>query len=130
MSTVVAPPPVTPRLRRRATLLAVWALVAGAAPHVLHHVGPLVGTAFVAGAGGDATFAVVGFVAMVPTLRRLRRRTGSWRAPALASLAFAALFTFSSLVIGPAFSSEATVPVGTPEVVDHHGHVDEEVGRP
>ena len=55
-------------------------------------------------------------------LRRLRRRTGSWRAPALALAAFAAIFTFSTLVIGPAVSGSDTptdtaVPADTGELL-------------
>lgn len=95
--------------RVRGGLLAVWAAITGAAPHVLHHVGPLAGSALVAGAGGRAAFGAVGFVATIPTLRRLRRRTGSWRTPALALLAFATIFTLSTLVIGPA-SATPTPP--------------------
>lgn len=112
--------------RVRAGLLGIWAGVTGAAPHVLHHVGPLAGTAVVAGAGGRVVFGAAGFVATIPMLRRLRRRTGSWRAPALALAAFAAIFTFSTLVIGPAVSSTGTAsdPAVPAEDVDHHGHDD------
>lgn len=110
--------------RLRSGLLAAWAVITGAAPHVLHHAGPLAGTALVAGVGGRALFGAVGFAATVPTLRRLRRRTGGWRAPALAAAAFVAVFMFSTLVIGPAFSQP--VPVEVPavpaEAVDRHGH--------
>jgi hypothetical protein len=113
-------------VRVRTTMLALWAAITGAAPHVLHHVGPLAGTALVAGAGGRALFGVAGFVATIPLLRRLRRRTGSWRAPALALAAFAAIYTVSTLVVGPAIGSAtspdaATSPSEQVEV-DHHGH--------
>jgi hypothetical protein len=110
--------------RVRAALLAVWAAVTGAAPHVLHHVGPLAGTAVVAGAGGRVVFGAAGLVATIPMLRRLRRRTGSWRTPALALAAFATIFTFSTLVIGPAVSGSgaASDPATPAEDVDHHGH--------
>jgi hypothetical protein len=110
--------------RVRAGLLAAWAGITGAAPHVLHHVGPLAGTALVAGAGGRLLFGAAGFVATIPMLRRLRRRTGGWRAPALALAAFAAVFTFSTLLVGPAISSSET-PTDTAvpaNGVDHHGH--------
>jgi len=128
MTTTTVDPPVHSRLwgRVRAGLLATWAGVTGAAPHVLHHVGPLAGTAVVAGAGGRIVFGAAGFVATIPMLRRLRRRTGSWRAPALALAAFTAIFTFSTLVIGPAVSGAAT-DASSPalvEDVDHHGHDD------
>lgn len=123
------PVPASVWARVRAALLAIWAGITGVAPHVLHHVGPLAGTAVVAGAGGRVVFGAIGFVATIPMLRRLRRRTGGWRAPALALAAFAAVFTFSTLVIGPAVSSSdnETVPAAPSEVVDHHGH-DDSVG--
>lgn len=112
--------------RVRTALLALWAAVTGAAPHVLHHVGPLAGTALVAGAGGRALFGAAGFVATIPLLRRLRRRTGNWRAPALALAAFVAIYTVSTLVVGPALADVASsdvVPPPPEEVdVDHHGH--------
>lgn len=117
------PRPVGARLRTG--LLAAWAAVTGAAPHVLHHVGPIAGSALVAGAGGRVAFGALGFVATIPTLRRLRRRTGGWRAPALALLAFAAIFTFSTVVVGPAVTggdTAATGTVGPADGVDHHGH--------
>ena len=110
--------------RVRTGLLAIWAAVTGAAPHVLHHVGPLAGTAIAAGAGGRILFGAVGFAATIPMLRRLRRRTDSWRAPMLALAAFVAIFTFSTLVIGPAVSgSDTPADTAVPaDDVDHHGH--------
>lgn len=123
-TTAVAVAPARPGLgsRLRAGLLAVWATVTGAAPHVLHHVGPLAGTALAAGAGGQALFGAAGFLATIPMLRRLRRRTGSWRAPALALTAFAVVFTFSTLVVGPALTSDAAEGGTVSDEVDHHGH--------
>jgi hypothetical protein len=107
-------------------MLALWAAVTGAAPHVLHHVGPLAGTALVAGAGGRALFGVAGFVATIPLLRRLRRRTGSWRVPGLALAAFAAIYTVSTLFVGPAIGAATSPDAGSTPVeqveVDHHGH--------
>jgi hypothetical protein len=112
--------------RVRTTLLALWAAITGAAPHVLHHVGPLAGTALVAGAGGRALFGVAGFVATIPMLRRLRRRTGSWRVPGLAIAAFAAIYTVSMLFVGPAIGAATSPDAGTSPSeqveVDHHGH--------
>lgn len=110
--------------RARAALLTAWAAVTGAAPHVLHHVGPLAGTALVSGAGGQLAFGAIGFVATVPMLRRLRRRTGSWRASGLALAAFVVVFAVSNLVVAPALTSDSTaegVPVDS-QVDDHHGH--------
>ena len=68
--------------RARAALGAVGAAVVGAAPHVLHHVGPLAGVALLAGAGRNLLFGAIGFATAVPLLRGSRRRTGSWRVPA------------------------------------------------
>ncbi|MFU8841604.1 MAG: hypothetical protein ACNA8R_12930 [Nitriliruptoraceae bacterium] len=115
-----------PVLRVRTALLGLWAAITGAAPHVLHHVGPLAGTALVAGAGGRVLFGVAGFVATIPMLRRLRRRTGSWRVPGLALAAFAVIYTVSTLLVGPAIgaatSPEATTTPTVEVEVDHHGH--------
>jgi hypothetical protein len=79
----------------------VWGAVTGVLPHVLHHVGPLAGTALVAGAGGQALFAAIGFVAALPLLLRLYRRFRTWLAPAIALGVFAVTFALSTLVIGP-----------------------------
>ena len=79
--------------------------IVGLAPHVLHHIGPLVGTALVAGAGGTALFGVLGLVASVPMLIKLRRRFSNWWAPGIALGVFAAMFLVSSFVIGPLVSA-------------------------
>jgi len=67
--------------------------VAAFMPHVLHHAGLIVGAAFLSGVVGGALFALLGLIAVVPIVLRLRRRTGSWRAPAIALAAFAVMFT-------------------------------------
>ena len=85
-------------------MLAVWGGFVGLLPHVLHHVGPLAGAALLAGATGRVLFAAIGFVAAIPFLRRLHRRFQTWRAPAIALAVFAAMFSLSSFVIGPAIS--------------------------
>jgi hypothetical protein len=112
--------------RVRTAMLGLWAAITGAAPHVLHHVGPLAGTALVAGAGGRVLFGVAGFVATIPMLRRLRRRTGSWRVPVLALAAFATIYTVSTLFVGPAIGRatgpDATTTPSEQVEVDHHGH--------
>ena len=97
-----------PPLRRRLAiaLSGVWAAFLGALPHVLHHVGPLAGAAIFAGATGSVLFAAIGFVAAIPFLRRLRRRSGSWRVPLAALAAMAIAFTVSTLVVGPAISDD------------------------
>ena len=112
--------------RRRRT---VWTVlsgglggVVGLAPHVLHHVGPLVGTALVAGTGGTVLFGVLGLVASVPLLIKLRRRFSSWWAPTIALAVFTAMFLISSLVIGPLISApNDPVPPGVNDV-DHGAH--------
>lgn len=95
--------------------------VLGLLPHVLHHVSPLAGTALVAGSGGTLLFGVVGLVASVPMLLRLHRRFGTWWAPAIGLLAFAAMFALSTFVIGPQISGQADVP-DTP-VEQHSDHL-------
>lgn len=117
------------RVRQRAwaTVTGAVGLVSGVAPHVLHHVGPIAGAALLTGTGGSVLFGVLGFVVSVPFLLRLRRRFGSWRAPTIALVVFAAMFTLSTLVIGPAIrgdSSPAPTPIEQPQPAnpDPHGH--------
>lgn len=95
----------------------------GIAPHILHHAGPLVGTALVTGAGGTALFGLLGLVLSVPMLLRLRRRFDSWWAPAVALLVFTAMFAVSSLVIGPRISASGPEPVQQ-EQQEHDEHHD------
>ncbi len=75
--------------------------MSGVAPHVLHHVGPLAGSALIAGATGTVLFGVVGLVLSIPMLLRLRHRFGSWLAPAIAGGIFTAVYLISSFAIGP-----------------------------
>lgn len=75
--------------------------VLGVAPHVLHHVGPIAGAALLAGAFGKLLFGAIGFLLMIPMLRRMHDRTGAWRGPALALGAFAIVFVISTVLIGP-----------------------------
>lgn len=99
--------------------------VAGLTPHVLHHVLPLAGAAFLTGATGSVLFGVVGLALTTPTLLRLRRRFGTWLAPAIALTLFAFAFTLSTFVIGPAISGESGdgAPAGVEEPpLDEHGH--------
>ena len=104
-------------------MLAAWGVVAGAAPHVLHHVGPIAGAAVVTGASGKLLFAAVGFVAMIPFLLRLYRRFETWKAPTAALAVFAAMFTFSTFVIGPIVRGEGTERPRNGHTFDpsHHG---------
>jgi hypothetical protein len=99
-----APADRRPLGRVRAAVAAAGAAVLGAAPHVFHHAGPLAGAAVLAGATGKLLFGVVGFVLAVPMLRRVRRRTGSWRIPGALLASMGVIFTVSSFVIGPALT--------------------------
>lgn len=119
--------------RVRAALAAIGATILGAAPHVLHHAGPVAGAALLAGTTGRLLFGALGFLLLIPLLRRLHRRSGSWVAPAGAAVLMAAAFTFSSLVIGPALTSgddeagapvTGTTPAGAPGAgsSDHEAH--------
>lgn len=109
-------------------VVAGWGIVAGIAPHVLHHVGPLAGAALLAGAGGKAIFFALGLLLSIPMLRRLHRRFETFLAPALAVAVFAAMFTLSSLVIAPLITgSDKETPrqpgIGQPATpTDHASH--------
>lgn len=109
--TVAEKPPLTVRgvPRFRAALVAVGAAILGAAPHILHHVGPLAGAALVAGATGTLLFGVLGFVLAVPMLVRLHRRHG-WSVSAGVLALMATAFAISTLVIGPALSGGGEAP--------------------
>jgi hypothetical protein len=101
--------------------------VLGLAPHVLHHIGLIAGAAFITGAGGNALFFLIGLVFSIPLLRRLYRRFHTWRAPAIAVAVFAAVFSLSAFVIGPAISggqgtSEGPAPQTPTPTLDEHGH--------
>lgn len=105
---------------------ALIATVVGLAPHVLHHIGLFAGAAFVVGVGGNLLFGALGLLLSIPLLRRLYRRFGTWKAPALAVAIFAVMFSISAFVIGPAISSPDTVdapqPAGTPSPAEHSAH--------
>ena len=103
MSTIAVPLR-TAAGRLWSALVAAWGVFIGLLPHVLHHVGPLAGAAVLAGAGGIALFGAIGLIAAIPFLVRLHRRFATWRAPAIALAIFAAMFSLSSFVIGPAIS--------------------------
>ena len=106
-----------------ASLTAVVGTVAGIVPHVLHHVLPLAGAAFLTGATGSILFGAVGFLFTVPLLLRLRRRFQTWWAPAIALAVFMAAFSVSTFVIGPAISGDGAADgADASEEVDPHGH--------
>ena len=103
------------------------AAISGIAPHVLHHVGPLAGTAILVGAGGTILFGVVGFALSIPMLLRLRSRFGTWLAPAVAGAIFLLVYLFSSLVVGPAITGVSVIepssaPASTPLPSGHEDH--------
>lgn len=60
----------------RGALESAGAGLLGAAPHVLHHVGPLAGAALLAGATGKILFAVLGFVLIIPMMIKMHRISG------------------------------------------------------
>lgn len=122
---------VTPELTGPGTsrLRAWWNAAAGAigvvtglAPHVLHHIGLLAGTAIIAGTGGTVIFGILGLAASVPLLLRLRRRFDSWWAPAIGLAVFAVMFAISAFVIGPAISGSGGTPSQPAPSVSHSGH--------
>lgn len=96
--------------------------VAGLTPHVLHHVLPLAGAAFLTGATGSVLFGVLGLALTTPTLLRLRRRFGTWLAPGIALALFTLAFTLSTFVIGPAIRGEGAPAIIEQPVLDEHGH--------
>lgn len=104
-----------------AAFSAVVGVVAGVAPHVLHHAGPIAGAALFAGAGGTLLFGVIGLVFTIPMLLRLRRRFGTWAAPGVALALFAVAFTISTLWIGPAIRGGNGDGTGA-QPVDHSSH--------
>jgi hypothetical protein len=95
--------------------------ILGLAPHVLHHVGFIAGSALITGAGGSIIFYTLGLVLSLPMLRRLYRRFRTWRAPVIAVLVFSAVFALSNLVIGPAISGDDQSPERQDdEHTEHH----------
>ena len=114
----------------RDTAGAVVGAVMGLLPHVLHHVGLIAGTAFVAGAGGSVVFFAVGLLLSVPMLRRIHRRFRTWMAPTIAVAVFTGMFSLSAFVIGPALTDETSgsgespppgpAPIPTSQHTEHH----------
>lgn len=116
----VDPAPATkPALRIRAAALvsSSIAVLLGAAPHVLHHAGPIAGTALLAGSTGTLLFGVIGLVASVPFLLRVHRRSGGWVVPAGLLAMFAAGFALSAFLIGPAIAGDDSSSGARPESI-------------
>lgn len=127
-----APAPSAPAHVRRTVGQRVWvgissagAVALGILPHILHHISLFAGALF-AGVGGPLLFGTVGFVAAIPFLLRVYRRTGTWRMPAALLTLFAVIFSISTFVIGPAITgdSEKTSDQNTLDHTkkDNHGH--------
>lgn len=119
--------------QRRGVLATAWSAVTavvggimGLLPHLLHHVGLLGGAVLVTGATGNVVFAVLGLLLSLPLLRRLYRRFGTWKAPALGLGVFTLMFSLSAFVIGPAINNDNPSPdrppAQTPGPDDHEGH--------
>ena len=89
------------------------AVVLGVAPHVLNHVGLFAGALF-AGAGGSLLFGVIGFLAAIPFLLRIHRRTGTWRVPGALLALFAVVFSISTFVVGPAITGTGSEQKSSP----------------
>lgn len=118
----------------RDALGAVVGAALGLLPHLLHHVSLFAGALVITGAAGNLLFGALGLLLSVPLLRRLYRRFGTWKAPTLALVAFAAMFSLSAFVIGPALTgaepdatpappaSETPDPGAPSSDVDHDGH--------
>jgi hypothetical protein len=106
--------------RTGAALSASVGAVAGVAPHVLHHVGPIAGAALIGGVGGSVLFGAIGFVLMIPMLLRIERRFGTWIAPSIALSIFAAVFTISTLWIGPALRDGGASVLPPMDHSSHH----------
>jgi hypothetical protein len=124
---------------RRAQVLVSGAIAVflGVLPHVLHHAGPLAGAALFAGVGGSVLFGAIGLVAAIPFLLRVRRRCGNWLLPGTLLVTFAAIFSISTFVVGPAIagggdddggasSGQSAKPASTndasPKESGHAGH--------
>lgn len=93
---------------------------------MLHHIGLFAGAFLVTGAAGNLLFGALGLALSIPLLRRLHRRLGSWKAPAIAVGVFAVMFSVSAFVIGPAINQDDPSPAPAPgqnvRPDDHAGH--------
>ena len=99
-------------------VVAAIGVVMGLLPHLLHHVSLFAGALVITGAAGNLLFGALGLLLSVPLLRRLHRRFGTWKAPALALAAFAAMFSLSAFVIGPALGGADADATPTPPASD------------
>ena len=100
----------------------------GLVPHVMHHIGILAGAALLTGVFGNTVLYVLGLLLSIPLLNRIRRRFGTWKAPAIGVGVFTAMFLLSALVIGPAINRggigagpQKLLPSAS-TAVDHNAH--------
>ena len=96
--------------------------IAGITPHVLHHIGPIAGTALLTGTGGSIIFGAIGFLLTLPLLLKLKRRFNTWTAPGIALALFAIMFTISTLWIGPWIRGDTGGDESAPQD-PHHARV-------
>ncbi|MBJ7354323.1 MAG: hypothetical protein JHC98_05815 [Thermoleophilaceae bacterium] len=92
---------------------------------MLHHAGPIVGAALIAGTGGTLLFGLIGLIASVPLLLRVHRRSGGWSVPSGLFALFVAGFAVSTLLIGPAIrgDNQGSHQSSAPEMSGGHtGH--------
>ena len=109
-----------------ASVRAATGALLGLVPHVMHHIGILAGAALLTGVWGNALLYAVGLILSIPLLIRIRKRFGTWKAPAMGIAVFTAMFLLSALVVGPAISRSSTQPTpqrsAGPSSSDHASH--------
>lgn len=93
-----------------ASIRAAIGALLGLVPHVMHHIGILAGAALLSGVVGNTVLYALGLLLSIPLLNRLRKRFGTWKAPAIGTAVFTGMFLLSALVIGPAINRAATGP--------------------
>ncbi len=109
-----------------ASVRAATGALLGLVPHVMHHIGILAGAALLTGVFGNSLLYAIGLLLSIPLLNRLRKRFGTWKAPAIGVAVFTAMFLLSALVVGPAISRTTTPPApptsAGPTSSDHASH--------
>ncbi|SDB94867.1 hypothetical protein GA0111570_11150 [Raineyella antarctica] len=111
-----------------ASIRAAIGALLGLVPHVMHHIGILAGAALLTGVFGNTVLYAAGLLLSIPLLNRLRKRFGTWKAPAIGVAVFTAMFLLSALIIGPAINRAGTGPApqtplpATSTPADHEAH--------